>query len=90
MNDVESIVNKKNDIRRCTMLRAIVTRRQRRLKKLLATASGFALVAICTISFAVIGAVHPLLAVAVSVTALMLACFLFGLYVEAKRACNRR
>lgn len=90
MSDVEDIVNKNTDIRRCAMLRAVVTRRERRLKKLRMYACGSALVALSTIFFAVIGTVHALLAVAVSVTSLMFACFVFGLYVEARRASRRR
>ena len=90
MSDVEYIVNRNTDIRRCAMLRAVMTRRERRLKKLLMCTSVSALVALSTIFFAVIGAVHSVLATAISVTALMVACFVFGLYVEARRVGARR
>ena len=90
MSDVEYIVNRNTDIRRCAMLRAVITRRERRLKKLLMCTSVSALVALSTIFFAVIGAVHGVLATAVSVTALMVGCFTFGLYVEARSAGARR
>ena len=90
MTDVESIVNSKTDIRKCTMLRAVVTRRERRLKKLLMWTWGSALVTPIAIFLAVVGAVHGLFAVVVSVVSLMFACYVFGQYVEARRAGTRR
>lgn len=90
MSDVEYIVNKNADIRRSAMFRIGMKRRERRLKKLLMCTIGSALVAISTIFFAVIGAVHAFLATVVSIVSLMFACFVFGLYVEARKTGGRR
>ena len=85
MSDIERLVNNNTDVRRIARQRLFVIKRERRLKKMRMYIYGFATVAVSTIFFAVIGAVHGLLATAVSVVSLMSASFVLGLYVEARK-----
>lgn len=85
MSDIERVVNNRTDVRRLAKRRAAAAKRERRLKKMLMYVCGLVLIAASTIFFAVIGAVHGVLATAVSVVSLMSASFVLGLYVEARK-----
>lgn len=85
MEDFERIVNKNNDVRSYARMKAAAKRRERKLKKMITCACALAVVALSTVIFGAIGAIHCLLAVPVSVISAMAACFVFGLYMEMVR-----
>lgn len=82
MNDFERIVNKNADVRSFAREQATARKRVLRLKMMLACICTLALVAISTVFFGAIGAVHCVLATVVSVISAMAACFALGLYTE--------
>ena len=82
MTDFERIVNKNADVRSFAREREANQKRDRRLKMMLVCICALAFVAISTVIFGAIGAVHYLLAAVVSVISAMAACFALGLYME--------
>lgn len=82
MNDFEKIVNTNADLRRFALARKHARKRKRRCTMMLSCIGALALVALTTVICGSFGAVHSLLAVIISVTSTMAACFMLGLYIE--------
>ena len=82
MNDFEKIVNTNADLRRFALASRYARKRKRRSTMMLSCIGALVLVTLITVICGFFGAVHSLLAVIVSVTSLMAACFMLGLYME--------
>ena len=82
MDEFERIVNKNADVRNFAREREANQKKDRRLKMMFVCICTLALIAISTVIFGAIGAVHCLLATVVSVISAMAACFALGLYME--------
>lgn len=83
MSDIESIVNKNHDVRSFARERVATRKRIRRLRKMLIFVIAMAFVAGTTVALGIAGAVHFVLAMIVSILAVMAGCFTLGMYVEA-------